>query len=66
LPIGIAEGCILRNNIPKDQVITYDDVIVPEGRLVDRLRKEQEEYFKLEKSRINLSPWNLKAETITN
>lgn len=46
LPIGVAEGCILKNDIPKDQVLTYDDVILPEGRLIDKLRKEQEDYFK--------------------
>ena len=45
LPIGIAEGCTLKRDIPKDQVLTYDDVILPEGRLVDRLRKEQDVYF---------------------
>ncbi|HMF71951.1 MAG TPA: hypothetical protein VK616_10775 [Flavitalea sp.] len=55
LPIGIAEGCVLKNDVSKDKVITYDDVILPEGRLIDRLRKEQEEYFKLTKSRTNLS-----------
>jgi predicted homoserine dehydrogenase-like protein len=48
LPIGIAEGCILKHDIPKDQVLTYDDIILPEGRLVDKLRKEQNEHFKLE------------------
>ena len=47
LPIGVAEGCVLKTDIPKDQVITYEDVILPEGRLVDKLRKEQVEYFKL-------------------
>ncbi|RYZ30143.1 MAG: NAD(P)-dependent oxidoreductase [Chitinophagaceae bacterium] len=45
LPIGIAEGCVLKHAIPKDQVLTYDDVILPEGRLVDQLRKEQDLYF---------------------
>lgn len=45
LPLGLAEGCILKNNIPKDQVITYDDVIIPEGRISDQLRKEQIAYF---------------------
>ncbi|HYH15256.1 MAG TPA: Gfo/Idh/MocA family oxidoreductase [Flavisolibacter sp.] len=45
LPIGIAEGCILKRDIPKDQVLTYDDVIIPEGRLVDKLRDEQAQYF---------------------
>jgi len=47
LPIGIAEGCVLKNNIPKDQVLTYDDVLLPEGRLIDKLRQEQAAHFKL-------------------
>ncbi|WP_276497270.1 NAD(P)H-dependent oxidoreductase [Pontibacter litorisediminis] len=45
LPIGVAEGCVLKRDIPKDQVITYDDVVMPEGRLVDQLRMEQAAYF---------------------
>ncbi|MBB4601070.1 putative homoserine dehydrogenase-like protein [Hymenobacter luteus] len=45
LPIGVAEGCILRHDVPKDQVLTYDDVLVPEGRLIDQLRREQAAYF---------------------
>lgn len=50
LPIGIAENCTLRHDIPKDQVLTYDDVILPDGRLVDRLRREQVAYFNLKNS----------------
>lgn len=45
LPIGVAEGCVLKRDIPKDQVITYDDVVMPEGRLVDQLLQEQAAYF---------------------
>ena len=45
LPIGVAEGCVLRHDVPKDQVLTYDDVHLPAGRLVDQLRREQEVYF---------------------
>ncbi len=45
LPMGLAQGCILKNDIPRDQVITYADVIVPEKRFCDALRKEQDEYF---------------------
>ena len=45
LPIGVAEGCVLKKNIFKDEIITYNDVVLPEGRLIDRLRKEQEEYY---------------------
>ncbi|OGX91103.1 NAD(P)H-dependent oxidoreductase [Hymenobacter coccineus] len=45
LPLGIAEGCTLRHDVPKDQVLTYDDVVLPEGRLIDQLRREQAAYF---------------------
>jgi predicted homoserine dehydrogenase-like protein len=42
LPMGVAQGCRLVRNIAKDQVLTYADVEVPEGRSVDRLRAEQQ------------------------
>jgi predicted homoserine dehydrogenase-like protein len=45
LPMGLAEGCRLKRDIPKDYVLTYDDVELPEGRVCDRLRAEQNEYF---------------------
>jgi predicted homoserine dehydrogenase-like protein len=45
LPMGLAQGCRLTRDVPGDQPITYDDVVVPEGRLGDRLRAEQVEYF---------------------
>ncbi|MBD1906028.1 SAF domain-containing protein [Funiculus sociatus GB2-A5] len=45
LPIGLAEGCRLKRDITKDQVLTYDDVELPEGRLCDKLRAEQNAYF---------------------
>jgi len=45
LPIGIAEGCRVRKDIPKDQVLTYEDVELPDGRLCDKLRMEQTDYF---------------------
>jgi predicted homoserine dehydrogenase-like protein len=45
LPIGLAEGCELKDDIPKDQVIKNDDVVFPEGRLCDQLRDEQNNYF---------------------
>ncbi|MCL4475995.1 MAG: SAF domain-containing protein [Nitrospirae bacterium] len=47
LPIGLAEGCRLKRDIPKDQVLTYHDVDLPADRLCDRLRAEQNEYFAL-------------------
>jgi predicted homoserine dehydrogenase-like protein len=45
LPEGLAEGCVLRRDIPKDGVITYDDVDLPQGRLADQLRAEQYRHF---------------------
>ncbi|WP_414548676.1 NAD(P)H-dependent oxidoreductase [Anabaena sp. CCY 0017] len=49
LPIGLAEGCRLKRDIPQDQVLTYDDVELPEGRLCDQLRAEQNAHFASEK-----------------
>jgi predicted homoserine dehydrogenase-like protein len=45
LPMGLSEGCCLKRDVPKDQVITYADVKLPEGRLCDKLRVEQTAYF---------------------
>ena len=47
LPIGLAEGCVLTRDVPKDQVLTYADVILPKDRFCDKLRQEQNEYFKV-------------------
>jgi predicted homoserine dehydrogenase-like protein len=47
LPIGAAVGAKLRCAIPKDQVLTYADVELPAGRLMDRLRAEQAALFDL-------------------
>lgn len=49
LPMGLAEGCRLKRDVAKDQVLTYDDVELPEGRLCDRLRAEQNAYFEVAK-----------------
>ncbi len=45
LPIGLADGCITKIDIPMDTAITCDMVKIPEGRLSDKLRKEQNEKF---------------------
>jgi predicted homoserine dehydrogenase-like protein len=45
LPIGIAPGCRLRRAIARDEVLRYADVELPDGRLIDRLRVEQEAMF---------------------
>lgn len=46
LPEGLVEGCRLLRDLPKDTVITYDDVVLPTGRLADRLRAEQYRKFR--------------------
>ncbi|GAB4184640.1 MAG: NAD(P)-dependent oxidoreductase [Roseiflexaceae bacterium] len=45
LPMGLAEGCRLKRDLPRDAVLTYDDVELPEGRLADKLREEQNQRF---------------------
>jgi predicted homoserine dehydrogenase-like protein len=46
LPQGLVEGCKLLCDIAKDGVITYDDVVLPTGRIADRLRGEQYRRFR--------------------
>lgn len=45
LPMGLSEGCRLKNDVPKDRPLTYADVVLPEGRLCDKLRAEQNAHF---------------------
>jgi predicted homoserine dehydrogenase-like protein len=45
LPMGLSENCVLKRDISKDQVIAYSDVELPVGRLSDKLRAEQNQYF---------------------
>lgn len=45
LPMSLAKECRLKRSINKDKIITYDDVDLPEGRLCDRLRAEQNLFF---------------------
>ena len=46
LPEGLVEGCTLKRDIGKDEVITYDDVELPVGRVADQLRAEQYSHFR--------------------
>jgi predicted homoserine dehydrogenase-like protein len=46
LPEGLVEGCRLLRNIGRDEVLTYEDVKLPAGRLSDRLRAEQYRHFR--------------------
>ncbi|OGM60678.1 NAD(P)-dependent oxidoreductase [Candidatus Woesebacteria bacterium RIFCSPLOWO2_01_FULL_39_10b] len=53
LPVGLSGGCVLKKDIVKGQTITFDDVEVPEGRLTDKLWREQLEVFGKEKNEKN-------------
>ena len=45
LPMGLSEGCCLKRDISINQAISYNDVSLPEGRLSDKLRAEQDTRF---------------------
>jgi predicted homoserine dehydrogenase-like protein len=45
LPEGLVEGCRLLRDVARDGVMTFDDVVLPPGRLADRLYAEQNEHF---------------------
>jgi predicted homoserine dehydrogenase-like protein len=45
LPMAISQGCRLKQDIAKDQPISYGNVDLPPGRLCDKLRVEQEAHF---------------------
>jgi predicted homoserine dehydrogenase-like protein len=41
LPIGLSEGCVLRHDVAKDEIISFNDVDQPSRRLPDMLWGEQ-------------------------
>ena len=45
VPMSLVEGCRLVRDIGKDEVVSYEDVTIPENRVCDRLRQEQDQYF---------------------
>ncbi|MEA3410771.1 MAG: Gfo/Idh/MocA family oxidoreductase [Pseudomonadota bacterium] len=45
IPMSLAEGCRLKRNVAKDEILRYEDLEVPAGRLCDSLRAEQDAYF---------------------
>lgn len=45
LPMGVSEACRLKRNVPKDQLVTYEDVELPKDRLCDKLRQEEQQRF---------------------
>lgn len=47
LPMGLSEGCCLKHDVPQDRALTYEDVVLPDGRFADQLRSEQKSHFGL-------------------
>jgi predicted homoserine dehydrogenase-like protein len=45
LHIGLAQGCILKRDIAKDTVLTFEDVELPNNRLSNKLWNEQVNIF---------------------
>ncbi|MBM1175253.1 NAD(P)H-dependent oxidoreductase [Microvirga arabica] len=45
LPMGLAQGCRLKADIRRDQVLTYHDVEVPLDSVAHKLRREQDNLF---------------------
>jgi predicted homoserine dehydrogenase-like protein len=41
LPIGLSEGCVLRRDVSKNDVISFDEVESPRGREAEALWREQ-------------------------
>ena len=45
LPMGLAEGCVLKKDLPQDKEITFDDVEFDPSNIKHALYKEQFELF---------------------
>ena len=45
IPIGLAIGARIKRKLAKDTPLTFDDLEIPEGRLIDALYAEQERIF---------------------
>jgi predicted homoserine dehydrogenase-like protein len=45
LHMGLSHGCRLKNDVQRDQAISYIDVELPDGRFSDKLKQEQNARF---------------------
>jgi predicted homoserine dehydrogenase-like protein len=48
LPMGLSDGCRLKVDVRRDQAVTYSDIEVPDRRLCDKLKGEQNAHFALQ------------------
>jgi predicted homoserine dehydrogenase-like protein len=51
LPIGLSDGCVVRRDISKDAVLSFNDVDMPEAGLVESLWREQNERWPISTGR---------------
>jgi predicted homoserine dehydrogenase-like protein len=49
LPIGLAEGAMVKKKIAKGEIIRYEDVVLPDKNIV-KIRKIQDKFMKKEMS----------------
>lgn len=45
LPIGLAEGAIIKQDLPRDHAISFDDIELPEENIALKLFREQSKLF---------------------
>jgi predicted homoserine dehydrogenase-like protein len=56
LPIGLSEGCILRRDVAKDNVVSFEDVVARTGGLAEALWLEQNALWPLATRRSEAPP----------
>lgn len=56
LPIGLSESCVLRRDKQRDDVVSFDDVVLPLGRPVDALWLEQQARWPVPMRTAKVSP----------
>jgi predicted homoserine dehydrogenase-like protein len=62
LPIGLSEGCVLRRDVAKDEIVSFEDVESPRGRLAEKLWREQDERWPLQAARSQPAQASLGSE----
>jgi predicted homoserine dehydrogenase-like protein len=56
LPIALSEGCVMRQNVSKDKVLSFEDVEVLAGGLINELWREQNEQWPVATRKSPVSP----------
>jgi predicted homoserine dehydrogenase-like protein len=66
LPMALSEGCVMRHDVSKDRVLTFEDVEVPTGRVTEALWREQAERWSLSvPASLTQFPQQMPARVIT-